>query len=272
MHECATIHEAEDGRLVIYSGDDAVNQCLYKYISSEPRDLKNGKLYVADLVNGKWLSLDINDNPKLKKNFKNQTEIQIRTREAAKLVGGTPLDRPEDIEIDPITGHVFVSLTNNFPKGNKHGSILKIIEDENDMFGMSFQHQTFLTGGKETGFACPDNMAFDKKGNLWFTTDMSGSLIDKEPYEGLGNNGLFLFLRSGNNAGQLMQVASAPVDAELTGPFFSPDGKTLFLSVQHPGECSDSLDDLTSNWPDGGDAIPRPSVVAIQGPFLEALV
>ena len=69
----------------------------------------------------------------------------------------------------------------------------------------------------------------------------------------------------------VIQVASAPTDAELTGPWFAPDGKTLFLSVQHPGEYSLSMTQLTSHWPDGGLEIPKPAVVAIQGPLLEEI-
>ena len=128
-----------------------------------------------------------------------------------------------------------------------------------------------MAGGKETGFACPDNMAFDVAGNLWFTSDMSGSLMHQEPYTDFKNNGLFLVPRTGPKAGEVLQIASAPSDAELTGPFFAPNGKTLFLSVQHPGEYSPNLEELTSHWPDGGDAIPRSAVVAISGDTLEAI-
>ena len=130
---------------------------------------------------------------------------------------------------------------------------------------------TFLSGGEETGFACPDNLAFDNGGNLWFTSDISGGAMNKGPYVSFKNNGLFVLLRSGENAGEVVQIASAPVDAELTGPFFTPDGKTLFLSVQHPGGQSNSLNELTSHWPDGGDSLPSPSVVTIQGPLLNAI-
>lgn len=117
-HECATVHQAKDGRLVVYSGDDSNDECLYKFISKEPNNLREGKLYVANTSKGEWISLDYNDQEVLRQNFANQTEILIRLREAAKLVGGTPLNRPEDIEIDPLTGNVLVALTNNKPKGD----------------------------------------------------------------------------------------------------------------------------------------------------------
>lgn len=269
-HECAAVTRAKNGKIVAYTGDDAVNEHLYKFISDSEDSLESGKIYVANLEKGEWISLDINDQPTLKKNFKDQTDIQIFMREAAKMVGATPLDRPEDIEFDPLTGNVLVTLTNNKPKKNYYGSILKIMEDNNDPGSLKFKHDTFLTGGKEHGFACPDNMVFDPEGNLWFTTDMSGKDIGRGPYEGLGNNSLFVFFRSGVHQGKVMRVASAPTDAEFTGPCFSPDYKTLFLSVQHPGEESESLDKLTSHWPDGGK--PLSSVITLQGPLLDSIV
>ena len=73
---------------------------------------------------------------------------------------------------------------------------------------------------------------------------------------------------SGKLSGEVFQVASAPRDAELTGITLSKDGNTLFVSVQHPGEKSKSLDSLTSNWPGGGKSIPKSSVVQIQGKLL----
>lgn len=268
-HECATVVNLADGRVVVYTGDDKVDEHLYKFVSSSPGDLKNGKLYVAQLETGKWISMDINDQPILAEKFENQTEILIQLRKAAKLVGATPLDRPEDIEIDPVNGHVLITLTNNIPKGNYYGSILKIVEDQNNYDSLSFESSNFLTGGIETGFAAPDNLIFDGLGNLWFTSDISGSKMNKPPYESFMNNGLFIVPRSGKQAGAVLQVASAPVDAELTGPWFSPDGKTLFLSVQHPGEKSKGGEKWTSNWPSGGNTMPRSAVVCIKGPLLE---
>ncbi|MEE9373260.1 MAG: alkaline phosphatase PhoX [Saprospiraceae bacterium] len=270
-HECATCVELQDKRVVVYSGDDKVDQCVYKFISDKAGSLKSGKLYVANVSKGKWESLDINDQEVLKNNFKDQTEVLIRLREAAALLGGTPLARPEDIEIDPVTGNILIALTNDVTKGNYYGEILKIEETGGKYDSLTFKADTFLAGGEETGFACPDNLAFDNGGNLWFTSDISGSAMNKEPYASFKNNGLFVFLRSGDNAGEVVQIASAPKDAELTGPFFTPDGKTLFLSVQHPGGLSPSVNELTSNWPNGGNSLPAPSVVTIQGPLLNAI-
>jgi len=269
-HECAAVTKGKNGKIVAYTGDDAAYEHLYKFISDSEDSLEKGKLYVANLEKGQWISLQREDHPILMKKFKNQTDIQVYVREAAKLVGATPLDRPEDIEFDPLTGNVMIALTNNKSANNYHGSILKIMEDGNDPSSLTFKHGTFLTGGTESGFACPDNLLFDPKGNLWFTSDIAGGSANKGPYEPFGNNGLYVFLRSGTFAGEIIRVASAPTDAEFTGPCFSPDYKTLFLSVQHPGEYSESLNKLSSTWPDGG--IPKPAVITVEGPLLDKIV
>lgn len=272
-HECCTLYELEDKRVVAYSGDDSNNEHLYKFVSSKPHSLKEGTLYVADTINGKWLALDWESQPILKNKFKDQTEVLIRAREAAKLLGATPLNRPEDIEIDPISGNIFVSLTNNTSKDDYHGSILKIEETENAFDALTFNASTYKAGGEENGFSCPDNLAFDMAGNLWMTSDMSGSKMNNEsgPYMPFKNNSLFVIPRHGKDAGKVIRVASAPKDAELTGPWFSPDGKTLFLSVQHPGEQTKDINNPTSLWPFDSDNIPKPAVVAITGDLIQKM-
>lgn len=272
-HECCTIYELEDKRVVAYTGDDKNDEHLYKFISSKPGSLKEGTLYVAETVNGEWLSLDIEQQPALKKKFKDQTEVLIRAREAAKIVGATPLNRPEDIEIDPVTGAVLVSLTNNYHRKDFHGSIMKIEETDGKFDSLTFRASTYLAGGEENGFSCPDNLAFDLSGNLWMTSDMSGSAMNREgkPYMSFKNNSLFVVPRYGKDAGKVIRVVSAPRDAELTGPWFSPDGKTLFLSVQHPGEQTKDVKNPTSRWPFDEDGIPKPAVVAITGDLIEKM-
>jgi secreted PhoX family phosphatase len=268
-HEGATVGLARDGRAVAYMGDDKANECIYKFVSDRPGSLTSGELFVADTVNGRWLSLDIKKQKILQQKFKDQTDVLISARYAARLVGGTPQDRPEDVEICPRTGAVYVTLTNNKNRGNLYGSILKIEEAEGDRLAREFKASTFLAGGTESGFACPDNLTFDHQGNLWITSDISTNSMNKGEYATFGNNGLFFVPMSGAHAGEVYQVASAPRDAELTGPTFSPDGRTLFLSVQHPGEESEDLGHLTSHWPDGGSSLPRSAVVAIEGQLLD---
>ncbi len=272
-HECCTLYELDDKRVVAYTGDDKADEHIYKFVSSKPGSLKEGTLYVADTINGKWLALDWESQSVLQEKFKDQTEVLVRAREAAKLLGATELNRPEDIEIDPVTGNIFITLTNNKRKGDYHGSILKIEETDHKFDSLTFKATTYKAGGEENGFSCPDNLAFDMSGNLWITSDMSGSSMNKEggPYMPFKNNSLFVIPRYGSDAGKVIRVASAPRDAELTGPWFSPDGKTLFLSVQHPGEQTKDVNNPTSKWPFDQDNIPKPAVVAIQGDLIEKM-
>ena len=150
------------------------------------------------------------------------------------------------------------------------------------------------------GFAKPDNLLIDAGNNLWMVTDLSTSkhndaIPQRSPdnpksLQGLfGNNSLWFLPTSGSNAGKAYLFGIGPMECELTGPCFSPDQQTLFLSVQHPGEVSGPRQEgaaetrkfamktvsgkpfqqvrrvpLGSNWPDGGPTdVPKPAVVAI---------
>ncbi len=270
-HECATVVPGADGRCAVYSGDDDNDRCLFKFIADRPGSLERGTLYAADLAQGRWLPLAWKGDVRLRKAFRDQTDVLIRAREAALVVGATQLDRPEDIERDPATGSMLVTLTNHRKRGNYHGSILSLTEKGADPLALEFETKTFLTGGPEAGFSCPDNLAFDPKGGLWLTSDISTSLMHRAPYEAFGNNGLFYVPLQGPDAGRAFLVATAPTDAEFTGPAFTPDGRTLFLSVQHPGEDSKSLTQPSSRWPDGVGRPPRSAVVAIEGEALTRL-
>jgi len=95
--------------------------------------------------------------------------------------------------------------------------------------------------------------------------DIESPALNKGAYKSFGNHGIYVVPTSGPSAGDAFQFASGPVECELTGPSFNEDEGTLFLSVQHPGEETQTLDALTSHWPDGGNAIPKPAVVAITG-------
>ena len=273
-HEGATVAPSKDGRVVVYMGDDASGECLYKFVSNKKKSLLEGELFVANLEKGEWVSLDYKKQKKLQNKFQNQIEVLTYTRQAAHLLGGSPLDRPEDIAIDPKRGSVIVALTNNIKKWNFHGSLLKIDEEGGDPLALSFQSSTFLAGGQENAFSCPDNLLFDSKGNLWFTNDMAVSklqMLPYTPYTPFKNNGLFYVPMSGPLAGEVFQIASAPIGAELTGPAFLPD-KSLLLSVQHPGEGSTDINKPKSRWPDHGKNPPKPSVAVIHGEALERLL
>lgn len=269
-HECATCVMAKAGNVVVYSGDDKKDEFIYKFISKAKDNFDEGVLYAADVKNGKWLPLDLKLSPILKKHFSSQIDVLTYARFAAKILGATPMDRPEDFEIHPHTGEIYLTLTNNSNNKNYHGSIFKISETNGDYNSLTFSSEHFALGGQMNGFSCPDNLTFDQNGNLWVATDIAGKSLGKEQYKQFGNNGLFVIPTSGDQAGKPIQVASAPTDAELTGLCFSPDYKTLFMSVQHPGETSkDPVNKPTSTWPDGGQA--KSTVVALSGALLDKL-
>jgi hypothetical protein len=171
---------------------------------------------------------------------------------------------------------------------NDHGHIVELIEQDDDAGATRFTWQIFLLAGDPRGgtlltryedllrrplhrdatwyagqtdaaslspLACPDNLGFDPEGRLWIVTD-------RDDYS-FGNNGCYVVPTSGPQRGLLRQIASAPVGAEICGCEFTPDGRTLFLSIQHPGEGG-SIDQPVSHWPDGGTLPPRSAVVAIE--------
>ncbi|AXH00260.1 DUF839 domain-containing protein (plasmid) [Deinococcus wulumuqiensis] len=281
-HENAAVTLAADGRVVAYMGDDMQDSCIYKFISRGKYDPQNragnrdllaeGDLYVANFGNGSWVLLDYDKNKKLQdaKNgdkplFTSQAEVLADARAAALAVGGTPVDRPEDIEVHPRNKDVYAALTNNSKHGNFFGQIIKWTEKDGDAAALNFVWGIFAYGGPQSGFASPDNLVFDAYGNLWMVTDNSD--LGTNPIKAYhGNNAMFFFPTEGPNMGKAYRFAVGPVDAEMTGPVFSPDGKTLFVAIQHPGEDSESLDKLTSNFAaKPGTNIPRPTLVAIEG-------
>lgn len=244
----------------------------------------------------------------------------------ANCVGGTPSARPEDIEVHPRDHSVYVAFTDNsgtaggspdvriFPDSKRensrqYGAIYRIEENGDDPAAEAFTWGRFVSAGETHeqggGFAHADNMVFDPSGNLWMVTDIStniqnapvarsraGSRPGDRAFSGVfGNNALFCIPTYGPGAGVPHCFAIAPMEAELTGPTFTPDGETLVLSVQHPGEWSGARGvrepdqqvrrmeiaardgtiveqertvPIGSNFPSGrsGD-LPRPSVVCI---------
>jgi len=261
-HESALCVPAKDGRTVVYMGEDVADRFVYKFISERPGSLDSGTLYVANLDKKRWMPLTMDAHPDFSWRFRDQLDLLIQAPQAALLLGATPLDRPEDIDRDPVTGDIIVVLTNNKSKGRPHGSLMRISEDP---LSLEFSWKTWIAGGAESGLSCPDNLTFDAAGNLWVTSDMSSRDMAKGSLKPFLNNGLYCIPMAGSDAGKVFQVASAPTSAEFTGPEFLPDG-SLLLSVQHPGEVTAKVMPATrdSSWPDGPGHDPKSSVVLIR--------
>ncbi|MDH6594787.1 secreted PhoX family phosphatase [Variovorax sp. TBS-050B] len=291
--ESATCTLAKDGRVVVYMGDDARFEYIYKFVSHRPvaqagdgaraaahnsRLLDEGILYVARFDadgSGRWIEL-------------------VHARLAADAVDATPMDRPEWIAVHPGTGEVYVTLTNNSQRGTPgksapdaanpraidlFGGILKWREDGGDAGSSRFAWTHFVLAGDpgqpESGarypsadadiFGSPDGLHFDAGGLLWIQTDMSSQLIGKPPYAALGNNQM---LCADPASGRIQRFLTAPNGSEVTGCVVTPDRRTLFVNIQHPGEARDDGHAApTSAWPDGtapGSARPRSATLAIR--------
>lgn len=306
-HEGASFQPAEEGRAVVcYLGDDSPFEHLYKFVSRQAfrpgrtrgEILDEGTLFVARFLpdgTGLWLPLRHGEHGlDAAEGFRDQGEVLIHARLAASLLGATPLDRPEWVAVHPKTRDVFVALTNNLERResgpasprapNAFGHILQLREsaplpkDDRDPRARRFRWTLFLLAGPEgegaigeaaldgdSVFACPDGLVFDRHGRLWIHTDMPSRAGERSPYARFGNNQLLV---ADPESGAIRRFLVGPPGCELSGACFTPDGRTLFVNVQHPGEpTTEALlaeGRLRSHWPDGHPARPRSAVVVVE--------
>ena len=302
-HENAALTLDDSGHAVVYLGDDERGEHLYKFVSknkyvpgaaSNLDLLEDGTLYVAKFNGtegeitgkGEWLELTWGKNGLTPENgFPDAASVMIFARLAATQVGGTTMDRPEWVAVHPDNKSVFCTLTNNKYRGvkdtqplnpanprekNPYGHIIRWNPKNGDHTADSFEWDIYVLAGnpevhdsglmagtenitKDNMFNSPDGIGFDRFGRLWIQTD--GNYKNKDDFAGMGNNQM---LCSDPATGEIRRFLTGPVACEVTGLTFSPDNKTMFVGVQHPGE---KLAD--SHFPEGGDNIPRSSVIAI---------
>ncbi|MCC3437108.1 alkaline phosphatase PhoX [Microcoleus sp. PH2017_05_CCC_O_A] len=213
-----------------------------------------------------------------------QGAILIDAHYAASAAGATCTARPEDTEIAP-DGSLYITFTSGSAsdsdggpdlrifqgkdgKSYEYGWIMRLVEEGNEPSAMTFQWKMFATGGEPAsgglGFSNPDNLLIDKGGNVWMVNDMSsdklnapvaagrvdkdGKPISQSNLRGLyGNNAIWFLPASGPNAGEAFLFGIGPMECETTGPFFTEDEKTLFLSIQHPGEINGMRQDMAAD-------------------------
>jgi secreted PhoX family phosphatase len=200
----------------------------------------------------------------------------------ANAIGGTPCARPEDLEVHPFDRSVYIAFTDSsgdedgspdariFPDSRRtnsrqYGAIFRLVEHDNDPAATTFSWGRFVAAGECAegggGFACADNLAFDSSGNLWMVTDITTHSLnfpvnrEKNSAPGMrrfpgifGNNAMFMIPTYGPEVGRPKCFAIGPMECELTGPCFAPDG-SLLLAVQHPGEAFGTRGDPTVPQP-----------------------
>jgi secreted PhoX family phosphatase len=301
-HEGATCTESK-GRIVVYSGDDENGDYLYKFVGSAPwrqliargrSPLDHGTLYVARFNadgTGEWLPLVHGAGPLTPANgWIDQADVLIRTRMAGDAVGATRLHRPEWVAVHPRTDEVFVTLTNGTGNNaavnsnrdpNPYGHIIRFKEAAND--DTVFEWEVFLLAGDpaydanvpagQSEFGSPDGIWVDPRGIVWIQTDISNSSqnLASRMYDRIGNNAM---LAACPETGEVRRFLTGPRGCEITGVTMTPDLRTMFISVQHPGESTTFWNTLNggapttefpsrvSSWPFGGR--PRPSTVVIR--------
>ncbi|MDQ8023772.1 MAG: PhoX family phosphatase [Moraxellaceae bacterium] len=275
-HEGADVQIAKNGHIVVYMGDDERFEYIYKFVSENKFDrqhpeanrhlLDRGTLYVAkfdEFGGGVWLPLVHGEGKLTAENgFPDQGAVLIRCRQAADAVGATKMDRPEWIATHPKTGEVYCALTNNSLRAdeknpgtlnasnprakNVFGHIIRWREAKGDATAKKFEWDIFVLAGdpkhpdeaqrgniKGDVFGSPDGLWFDKTGRLWIQTDVSTSVINKGDYANIGNNQMLV---ADTVTREIRRFLTGPSGCEVTGIAGTPDGKTLFVNIQHPGE------------------------------------
>jgi len=256
--------------------------------------LEEGKLFAAkfnDDGSGEWLEL----SPEAT-GMGSMAEVCIHTRQAASAVGATTMDRPEWVSSNPKAAEVYCCLTNNKNRGaknddgslktnaggdatpvggpnpreaNKYGQIVRWRPEASDHTSGSFTWDLYVLAGNpsihsDSGagsdnvtegnmFNSPDGLKFDSTGMLWIQTD--GNYSNEKDFAGHGNNQMLL---GDPTTGEIRRFLTGPKQAEITGLTWSPDRRTMFVGVQHPGERGEG------HWPDGGEnSTPRSAIVAV---------
>jgi hypothetical protein len=305
-HEGATCTESR-GRVVVYGGDDENGDYLYKFVGNAPwrqlrahrkSPLDHGTLYVARFDadgSGEWLPLVHGAGPLTSANgWADQADVLIRTRMAADASGATRLHRPEWVAVHPHTQEVFVTLTNGSGSNaavnsgrdpNPYGHIVRFSEARDD--DTRFEWDVFLLAGDpaydtnvprdQPLFGSPDGIWVDPAGIAWIQTDISNSSQNRASrgYDHIGNNQM---LAASPATGEVRRFLTGPRGCEITGVTMTPDRRTMFVNVQHPGESTTFWNNLNgtgvpgaptpsnpssvSSWPFGGR--PRSSTVVIR--------
>ena len=314
-HEGAQVVIDHKDQVAFYMGDDERNEYIYKFVCDKKFNRKDhdknrhmldhGKLYVAKFNadgSGQWLPLIWGKNGLTRENgFADQAEVLIKTRQAADRLGATMMDRPEWGAVHPLTGEIYMTLTNNNRRGNlpassnnidgttvagsanpsidaanprpdnDFGQIIRWQEQKGRVNATSFKWDIFVQCGDKANakslgssyntaghdgyqgningddYGSPDGLWFDREGRLWIQTDQIGD--GSGDWINIGGN---VMMCADSATGETKRFLTSPPNCEVTGVITTPDSRTMFVGIQHPGEDweTDFVDNST--WPDNG--------------------
>ena len=271
-HEGAETILSRDGHAVVYMGDDARFDYLYRFVSAGRFDtadpqgnrslLSDGTLSVArfdDDGSMTWLPLIFGEGPLAPENgFESQADVLIDARIAADKLGATPMDRPEDVQANPRSDRVYVMLTNNSkrkpeatnsanPRGpNWLGHIVELTPPDGDHAADTFAWNILVKCGNPAISGLETTWNPETGAGGWFASpdncaiDAQGRLWiatdqGKNWIRTGKADGLYGLETDGDLRAHSKLFFRCPVGAELCGPCFAPDDETLFVAVQHPG-------------------------------------
>lgn len=283
-HESAIAAVGSDNSVAFYMGDDEANDYVYKFVCTNRLNTKNraanrdmldhGTLYVAKFNadgTGQWLPLVFGQNGLTPANgFNNQGDVVIMCRQAGDVVGATKMDRPEWVAVHPTTREVYFTLTNNSGRSttdaanprpqNVYGHIIRFNENGRDVRATGFQWEIFVECGDKLSanpqrqgniigddLGSPDGLWFDSDGRLWIQTDQAGDATGN--YANIGGNAMFC---ADPATRQITRFLTSPIRCEVTGVVTTPDNRTMFVNIQHPGEGWSGSFTSRSTWPDSG--------------------
>ncbi|MDM4771368.1 phosphatase [Solimonas fluminis] len=182
-------------------------------------------------------------------------------------------------------------------RGNVNGHIIRLADSSGDAAATTFTWDVYLFGAQadapaatvnlsgltaENDFSSPDGLWFDNRGILWIQTD-DGAYTDVTNCMMLaavpgkvGDGGQKMVGAQKTFAGKaatpdlVRRFLVGTPGCEITGVDMTPDYKTMFVNIQHPGE-SGTLTTFQSNWPSmttddatvTGTAITRPRTATI---------
>ena len=278
-HEGAEVVVGKGNRVVVYMGDDERFDYIYKFVSA--RDYKKmiaagkspldeGTLYAArfnDDGTGDWFELSPRNSVLSTWSI---DKILVHTRLAADLAGATKMDRPEWITTGA-DGWQYGTLTSNTNRGrtgyagvnaanpirqNSDGHIIRW-KDSDGNLGGTFQwnlffisQETFDEGGQMYG--SPDGIWADPDGRIFIQTD--GTQPGK-------NNDQMLVANAKTR--EIRRIFTGVAGCEVTGVAVTPDRKTMFVNLQHPGDGDPKISNYPAAFTGASGPKPRDCTIVI---------